>query len=388
MYLSKTNRTNRNGITIIEVLTSIVVAMIGVFGVMIMIPFAVKQAQSGLDNDAATNIARNAYDQFEIRGYRIAVDNPTTGVRELNWTINGTRLSAENPDVYCIDPLGFTEGGTTTFPFPTGSVPMPPPVLPTGGAFLNAGNQNSLSANLMLPGNAPMGIAEARNMFRGMDDLVFDEPISVSGIDPQLLGPAQVFDGGTLRRQSGGQLSWCAIVVPTKDDFFSNNTEGWKYRMYILVFKNRPTLMTDPTGTMFAQPLQRASNVGLASPLGTVFFNSGVIVEDTPLEKDDWVMLINRAETDDTVAGFPSGVQPAEPGFERQIAFARVVGFANENGVNLPSITLDGPDFNFGDETAPDNIIGDTYIVHLRNCVGVYERSFVPEGESNWNVSF
>ena len=66
MYLSRTNRTNRNGITIIEVLTSIVVAMIGVFGVMIMIPFAVKQAQSGLDNDAATNIARNAYDQFEI----------------------------------------------------------------------------------------------------------------------------------------------------------------------------------------------------------------------------------------------------------------------------------------------------------------------------------
>ena len=252
----------------------------------------------------------------------------------------------------------------------------------------------------MLPGNAPMGIAEARNMFRGMDDLVFDEPISVSGIDPQLLGPAQVFDGGTLRRQSGGQLSWCAIVVPTKDDFFSNNTEGWKYRMYILVFKNRPTLMTDPTGTMFARPLQREvpptfpashRNAGVHSPLGTVFFQPNTAVENTALQKDDWVMLINRAETDDTVAGFPSGVQPAEPGFERQIAFARVVGFANQIGnASLSNITLDGPDFNFGFPNSEDanNIISDTYIVHLRNCVGVYERSFVPEGESNWNVSF
>ena len=43
----------REGVTIIEVLTSMAVATIGVFGVMVMIPFAVKQSQSGLDADAA-----------------------------------------------------------------------------------------------------------------------------------------------------------------------------------------------------------------------------------------------------------------------------------------------------------------------------------------------
>ena len=42
---------NRDGISIIEVLTSMAVATIGVFGVMVMIPFAIRQSQLGLDND-------------------------------------------------------------------------------------------------------------------------------------------------------------------------------------------------------------------------------------------------------------------------------------------------------------------------------------------------
>jgi len=46
-------RSNRHGLSVIEVLTSIVVALIGVFGVLSMIPFSVKQTQSGLDQDAA-----------------------------------------------------------------------------------------------------------------------------------------------------------------------------------------------------------------------------------------------------------------------------------------------------------------------------------------------
>ena len=45
-------RSNRHGLSVIEVLTSIVVALIGVFGVLAMIPFSVKQTRSGLDQDA------------------------------------------------------------------------------------------------------------------------------------------------------------------------------------------------------------------------------------------------------------------------------------------------------------------------------------------------
>ena len=50
----------RLGVSIIEVLISMAVATIGVFGVMALIPFAVNQSQKGLDNDLANAFGRNA----------------------------------------------------------------------------------------------------------------------------------------------------------------------------------------------------------------------------------------------------------------------------------------------------------------------------------------
>ena len=68
---------NRHGLSVIEVLTSIVVALIGVFGVLAMIPFSVKQTQSGLDKDAATSMARSAMSNFEASGFKVtAVPRP------------------------------------------------------------------------------------------------------------------------------------------------------------------------------------------------------------------------------------------------------------------------------------------------------------------------
>ena len=62
-------RLRRKGISIIEVMTAVVVAMIGVFGTLVLIPFAVKQAQSGLDLDDARNLAVNSRATFEAMGF-------------------------------------------------------------------------------------------------------------------------------------------------------------------------------------------------------------------------------------------------------------------------------------------------------------------------------
>ena len=63
------NRRSRSGISIIEVMTAVVVAMIGVFGTMVLIPFAVRQAQTGLDLDDARNLAVNSRATFEVMGF-------------------------------------------------------------------------------------------------------------------------------------------------------------------------------------------------------------------------------------------------------------------------------------------------------------------------------
>lgn len=64
-----------DGITVIEVLTSLVVATIGVFGVLVLIPFAVKQSQLGLDQDAAEVVGRNAVHDLQIYGFTRAGNN-------------------------------------------------------------------------------------------------------------------------------------------------------------------------------------------------------------------------------------------------------------------------------------------------------------------------
>ncbi len=215
--------------------------------------------------------------------------------------------------------------------------------------------------------------------------------------DGELNGPSQLYDidatGATLKRQARGNISWCAIVVPVKDDYRSTNyasltngtTGSWKYRMYVLVFKNRLTTaiplaardvdgdsIPDEDNIMSTVPLDPVRNTGLASPLSTVYLKPGFVVGNGLIRKDDWVMLINRAETDGSLVG-----NPAEPGFEKQIAFARVINYSGD------TVTLDGPDFNFDVVTSPD----ETHMVHLKNVVGVYERTIVLEGASNWNVS-
>ncbi len=374
----------RGGFSIIEVLTSIVVAMIGVFGVMILIPFAVKQAQTGLDSDAAVTAARNANSQFEIRGYH----NPTNWITATGNYDPFDLTTPALPEIFSIDPLGVMENGgnlvQANFPFNRLDAGTPFPV--------NAGTGNDLTfraVNLRLPNGGQMNAQMARQMFRAADDLVFGESID------DLEGPAAIYDeaeGLILKRQSRGGISWSAIVIPVKIEPAIVTTTRWSYRMYVLVYKNRKTSLADPEGGMRTAMLNPTLNVGFKSPVGNVFLEAGVPVEGA-LKRDDWVMLINRTknETDDGPA--PAGVVYAEKGFDRNVAFYRVVGLSNPVGTVGASVTLDGPDFNFGDPAGtdaaidPDGLIEQTYIVHLKDVLGVYERTFAPEFESNWNIS-
>lgn len=405
------HRRRRSGFSIIEVLTSIVVAMIGVFGVMILIPFAVKQAQTGLDSDAAAVTARNGYAAFEVNGYRI----PT------NWGVNrgggivtayspfapadtdGDGLADAGPDppaLLSIDPLGIAENNgdfsLAVFPFNG---------LTVNGATPYPGNLVITPVNLGSPTGELMNQQMAQRMFRAADDLVFGNSVD------DALGPEQYYyvGGGTLSlaRQSEGRLSWSAIVEPVTDNRFVAASR-WSYRMYILVYKERRTYVGaslgdpqgDQDGRMLTAMLEPQQNIGFQSPVSTIYLEPGVYVEGG-VRKDDWVMLINRLRTQAIDGPPPAGVTYAESGFDRQIGFYRVTGISNgfgapnaANRVSLSSLTLDGPDFNFGDPAGvtggtidPDGLIRETHIVHLKDVVGVYEKTFAPEYESNWTLN-
>jgi hypothetical protein len=276
--------------------------------------------------------------------------------------------------------------------------------LTVNGATPYPGNLVITPANLGSPTGQIMTQQMAQRMFRAADDLVFGDAVDDS------VGPEQYYytgGGGLyLSRQSEGRLSWGAIVEPVTDNRFVAASR-WSYRMYILVYKERRTYvgaslgdpLGDQEGRMLTAKLEPRQNIGFHSPVSTVYLEPGVYVEGG-VRKDDWVMLINRAlnRTDDGPE--PPGVLYTEKGFDRQIGFYRVTGISDGLGVpnannrtTLSSLSLDGPDFNFGDPVDidpaidPDVLVQETHIVHLRDVVGVYEKSFAPEYESNWTLT-
>lgn len=381
------NQNLKAGLTIIEVLTSIVVAMIGVMGVMILVPFAVRQAQTGMDTEMAAVVARNAFNQFEIGGYR----------NHDNWLVVG----ASGPQscargIYSIDPLAVTSNrmpdgshdyDNTTFPYNLDPTPSgnyngyprnPPPPVENVDYRIPV-------ANLRLPEAAivPMQKLDARRLFIAADDLVFGESQNTSGQqDAQLNGPGQIFDsvgGNPVRRQAAGRFSWSAIAQPS-------GSSNWK--LFVLVYKDREIDVTardaNPLAPNFSiSPHMRAVQIAFPNDDGiqmvsSVRIDPTVRIPSGSIKKDDWVMLINQRKRDN-----PDPLIPTRPlhWSDWQIGFYRIINFEAETPGGF--ITLDGPDFNFDlDDYEP------TFMVHLKNVVGVYERTIVPEGKSTWNLSF
>ena len=359
-------RHDRHGLSVIEVLTSIVVALVGLAGVLAMIPFSIKQTQSGLDQDAATTMARNALSNFEASGYKVVSGFPP----QLNWiTSDGSNVTTEasNPLV-CIDPLGITEQGVTeqdgffsTFPF-------------------NSSANFMETVTLARPDGGQFTIADARRMFRLTDDIVFAESDDPNIEDSELNGPQQIFNEGVnpvdgsiiqLNRQSTGAVSWCAIAQPIINDPNADNDPNAEevdiYKFHVLVFKDRVTDSTVEESIMFATDVTAPSGV-VAQPLSTVTINA-TLTDD--VRRNDWVMLFNQE---------PDPTNSIPVAFRTNIAFARISNFFEDESTvpSTTTITLDGPDFDFTNSTT---------IVHLRDVVAVFPRTIKLETVSaDWII--
>ncbi|MEM7452962.1 MAG: hypothetical protein AAF456_01280 [Planctomycetota bacterium] len=408
----------RPGITVIEVLTAMVVALIGVFGVMILIPFAVRQAESGLDLDNANRMARNGIANFEIGQFQSTARWTTSAVGTPAFSPIG--VNAETT-LWAIDPLRVTAdtaGVFGSFPPELGSVAAgKEPLLQIPELNLN---YFDLTNSQLQPFDAGM----ARRMFRSTDDLVFEtssvwEDVNADGIIgtgetrdfAQLDAPQQIYDvepttNAVLRRQALGEMSWMAIVQPYGGvpDAATN-----MFRMFTLVYKNRGLFNQTPDDPADNVVFTEVRQVQLATnpPAGVsprIGFAGGTIQVDPAFDSDgafndarqgDWVMLVSGRET---FAG--SGI------YRKQIGFYRIAAdpFTDPpvpvgTGSGIQYLTLDGSDFNF-DFGDPDPAVGpedatQTYAVllvgfdgageRLDQVVNVYERTFRSENASNWN---
>lgn len=478
-----TNR--REGISIIEVLTSLVVAAIGVSGVLILIPFAVQQSQLGIERDLADIVGINASEELQVRGFTSVADSgdlpwaggvvptvqPTTAPIERRTAAVPTPIaiaSALTPAVVHIDPLAVTSTLQQRLELS----------LPDNGGFTTGSNQpnpdvltryleNSLKipvVNLIRRSSVaalqtPLGLAEARLLTQSADELVFSDTDfrgfktdDLDGPQPQLTLSS---GGSPVTRQNLGRLSWSAVMVPEKSKEVMgtavNRTPTSRYRMYTLVYSDRnPRSMAtgidaENGNDMFVAHVPRFAfapdtslpvdqrrdsspnpsllNGGFVPSVNRIVLNTadhlqadgftlqGIGFGQVNIVKDDWVMLINRKLPGLPVRGITDNgdlflFEGEETGYDLQIAFCRVNSVdqgqdVDGNGVfdagadRLPSLSVEGGPFNFyyagfngsghaGEDTRitpplPAAYTSDTYVVHLKDVINVFERTVTLE---------
>ena len=408
----------RNGISIIEVLTSMAVATIGVFGIMVMIPFAVKQSQSGLDSDAAHNIGRNALEEMQISGLfqvrddgnfeRLVVAAADDGVAFFPPPAQAARtvkrLSIQDfganhraPGLFHFDPIGFASGVTNIqFSDPAGVDPGAPieilaasasrngnidldlnglidvdssSDLPTRFLLLNSPTSISLAARAKIP----LTLREADRLCKSSDEMFFEQ--ESAGVEdfgpPQPLYNIDTTTANRVRRQTGGRITWSAFLTPEKDSLLTT-APSTQFRANVLVYRDRFFDPVDPLGSNYALYQTDMNGLGFTQSVNEISLardGLNYILPDT-VSRGDWVMLVNRiAESDGSaLREHPptSGVfhRSADTGYRIQVMFAKVtrVGRLHDGSDGLPAtpadsfdtVSIDGGAFDFVVDNIPD----------------------------------
>ena len=418
----------RSGVTIVEVLTSIIVAVIGVAGVLVLIPFGIRQAQFGLDLEDATNIGENAAAKFQILGYNnigqyggeqvlpwVIPDQNNPDITSGMTNLDGMIL-ADDPLVkmesdagfYFIDPLWVN---STTTPLPTpdmfsfvgesrsqqlvsqmvafdqitfengqAATPTIPAFLPQFVSVVDPTNpfQPEDTSTIPVTPSLPRAISQplAVRTFFNNDDLQYSVNLDQDGNElGELAAPQPYLDrdsvGLDLRRQFIGEISWSAVAVPKNapNDDLGDLVEGFDF--FVMVYKNRSFLNpTGYSGPAESDPrflytlLDSSADDSPVGPNPVAIQGQGSIFLNSDVDIRNGEWIMLVNYKLDSVS---------ETLQEAQVGFFRVIGNAADR------ILINGPNFEI--QTLEDDGGGTlvptrtaTYAIYLRNVVGVYKR--------------
>jgi hypothetical protein len=314
-------RLRRAGITLLEVLISMFVLLIGLMGVGAMIPAGRYEIMQGVKADYGTTVGRAAFRDLKARGYL----NPknwadTTGNPVYNPATMQFVAAVGGPlqPAVAIDPLGVLATPTTFGPNFPNPLPDPPPTP-------SLARLNLFQAQSPL---TPMTKTVADAIFRCTDDLITlpslvgrDSPPLQSSVpfNPNPLIPIYPIMG----RASEGNYSWLATIVTDTSDPNASALSS-KVTVSVAVFYKRD----------LSEAGAKEASVGAFLFGGSefrLFWTSGAMTKfPEGVRAGQWIML----EGDD-------------PGGQRKFRWYRVLGAAKVDATTLrQEITLAGADWN------------------------------------------
>lgn len=350
----------RSGISLMEVLISIGVIALGIFGVASLIPVAQFKVAEGTSNDRQAAFGPSVAAQFRVQ----QMGSPQTWFAPIPSAVtqNGNLLRRG----YCIDPLGLAENlyaanlnlfpanATTTDPF-----------------YMVRLSLKSVTHGIDgLPNTAddpvPQAqIALARNMFFLKDELTFDIP------DDQSQQPRrQYFVRETLPVSSlpAASMSWFATLSPTVilSPLNASPVFSDEFLLSLVVVKDRLPTAAATEENYAAATCRFAGEVALASSQNP----SEVQMNLADLRVGDWILLSK-----------PIAANYADDPTKRLYRWTQIIGTSDEedNTANaLRNFTISNDDFLRPGE--PNGVA-----IFMRGVAAVYERTIRIDNTSSWN---
>lgn len=396
MRLSQGSSRQRSGISLLEVLISIFVLVVGILGLAALIPIGRFEVQEANKLDRGAALGKQAYREMRLRGWldarnewlwfdrtnkqfnAVLQPDPATG--RLQFTGNWTPPFAIDPQMFA-DPRNYQAIWGT--PAPDTPVPNTFPYNVDNDAA-NVGLSNvpriaRLSLNQFMPTQGTTtyysGWTEAQQMLsealcdrsmRGRDDLSFFVPeekdarpvqqysihAGATSADFQNQSPNQ-----RLAPMNAGEFSWMFTVSPTLGESWRGRYSPDTMQSYVVsvvVFHKRPiTLMPPDANEPPAERTVALHFAGSGVGGGSVHLESHDPTYLRDLKPNQWILVTGRLRID------PTQQNPVNPpaGSDQPPVVAkwyRIVAVDDGSQVTSPpdgelphrDVTLDGPDWN------------------------------------------
>jgi hypothetical protein len=392
---------SRRGISILEVLFSIGIATIGLFGVLVLIPFAVHQANIGLNIERSTTTGRNAMAEFEIRGYHNPArwhfidssgnnlfDGRASYVIDPSLVATVLAESASVPTPYDTFPNveDFTMLPDDLFPPLAGVDPMTGNTVYTNVPYLPRISLYQTTVDPMASNH--LSKAQAKQLVTNMDDIVFK--IKTTDVTPEnelLPATGEYFeiDGIPAKRQYSGDFSWMVMVRPEQQ----SSSLPPKYIADMVVMHQRDLNRFDRVFTVDPTSF----NNGYFYSGGELILNGEIAAPTTPVPQEqkeikdgDWIVLTNYQPWPPNSVTWPPGSATEPPvTYFQGPRWYRVdqVDDGDDADDRTWRLTIQGGDFFGGNPPTATN----TYAIHVPSVLNVYQKTFAPETNSSWSIS-
>lgn len=424
-------RTNRTGITILEVMFAMGVAIIGLLGIASLLPLAARNASESARASEGQALAHTWYDELLVRGidrpanwqffqdFTNTAVNPNTNpgfYSYANLPINKNSYNAAlrlvTKQAVCIDPY-FLSSRDIRSALTSGKFNQPiadahrwyrPAVFPyyldtynpvvdpaytvsSQSTYAYSVDQPRMVRVTLGQGSAQIAARAVQQLFASGDDLAVDTEISDLSIAPtRSRGDAA---DTLLRMNSKGEYSWLATISPTDTLTSTDPVENALlslvviYRRDLIFFdttspptrSGTPDIEGKPQGERMFRVIPQYDSSALPKPVSFRGGHGGTVTlvasdgVSSRIHVGDWVMLAkNRTTTQSVFRWFRVIATEGEAEYGKIKQFdPTATATSAPDDVWAKKVVLEGPDWSF-DGTSP------TLATYIPGTVAVYER--------------